>query len=149
MHSLHSFLAGGLHRATIGRRSEDTPGGGIAKSETGRGSRPVRLIVIGGLLLIAAIISATGFLLFDLRDRALDDAGRELRNLALVLAEQTSRTFQAVDLVESNFIDKLHLAQADSAEQFIALGSGEEAHTTLRNMTSSLPQLDAVALIDA
>ena len=50
-------------------------------------SRPVRLIIICGIVLIGAVIAATGGLLLNLRDRDLGESERRLSGLALVLAE--------------------------------------------------------------
>src|SRR5712672_2667696 len=62
--------------------------------------RAVHLLVVCGLLLGAAVIAGSAGMLVDLRDRALAASERELTNTALVLAEQTDRAFQAVELME-------------------------------------------------
>ena len=54
-----------------------------------------------GLLLLLAIAAATAFSVLKFRDRELADSERELSNLALVLAEQTDRTFQALELAQT------------------------------------------------
>jgi len=69
-------------------------------SPSDRHSAPIRLFVICGLLLVAAVAISTGFILSNLRSRALADSVRELENIALVLAEHTDRAFQALDLVK-------------------------------------------------
>jgi hypothetical protein len=55
-------------------------------------SRAVQLLVLCGLLLASAILAGTGIIITSLHNRVLADSERELRNLALVLAEQTDRT---------------------------------------------------------
>lgn len=70
-------------------------------------NRPIRYLVICGVALITAIVVGTAIMVGNLRDRALFDGERELKNTALILAEQIDRTFQAVDLVQSGVIEKI------------------------------------------
>src|SRR5207245_11811042 len=54
-------------------------------------SRAVQLLVLCGFLLASAILAGTRFIVASLHHRVLADNERELRNLALVLAEQADR----------------------------------------------------------
>jgi hypothetical protein len=63
-------------------------------------SRLVLLVCLCGLLVVGVIAAGTGVLLSTLRERALDHEKRELQSLALAVAEQTDRTFQAIELVQ-------------------------------------------------
>src|SRR5262252_9755700 len=69
---------------------------------------PVRWFLMCGVLLVAAVAIGTGLILFNLRERALSDRESTLQNIALVLAEQTDRAFQAIDLVQIGLIDRMH-----------------------------------------
>jgi hypothetical protein len=51
------------------------------------------------LLFIAAIAVCTAAMVDSFRDRVLADIERELKNTALILAEQIDRSFQAIDSV--------------------------------------------------
>ena len=68
-------------------------------------SRPIMLFVVSGIALIAVIAMGAAITIFNLRDRALSGAETGLRNLALVLAEQTNRNFQAAELVQKTLTD--------------------------------------------
>src|SRR3954470_13317495 len=72
-----------------------------AKPAVIRRFRAAHWLVVCGLLLGAVVVGGTAWVLLDLRDRALVASERELANTALVLAEQTDRAIQAVELMES------------------------------------------------
>src|ERR1700733_11530286 len=65
-----------------------------------------------GLLAIMAIVVT--FIVFQLRTTALEEAKRNIGNLAIVLAEQTARSVQTIDLILRDFQDNLRAAQVDS-----------------------------------
>src|ERR1700683_4931609 len=57
-----------------------------------------RLWFICGLLIVTTLVVGRA-VIWQLRSYAIADTRRELTNLGTVLAEQTSRTIQSVDLV--------------------------------------------------
>src|SRR4051812_21562129 len=61
--------------------------------------RPVILPIVCAIALITAIAAGTAILLLGLRDRALANSEREMKNTALILAEQSDRAFQTLELV--------------------------------------------------
>ena len=60
---------------------------------------PLRLLYAGAGVLIVVLLVGSALIISQLRDRALVDEQRNLRNLSLTMAEQGDRVFQAVDLV--------------------------------------------------
>src|SRR5258707_117139 len=64
-------------------------------------SRPITAPVAWGVALLTAITIVTAILVSHFRDHALAATERELGNVALILAEQTDRAFQAVELAQS------------------------------------------------
>ncbi len=112
-------------------------------------NRPIRYLVICGVALITAIVVGTAIMVGNLRDRALFDGERELKNTALILAEQIDRTFQAVDLVQSGVIEKIQSLGIDSSEDFTRRMSSEDVHLMLKTSTSGLVQIYALSLINA
>src|SRR4051812_2707123 len=63
-------------------------------------SRPITLLIIGAVVLIAAVVLGTAAMIFDMRNRALTDNERELRNISLVVAAQVDRIFDGAERVE-------------------------------------------------
>jgi signal transduction histidine kinase len=112
-------------------------------------SRPIQLLLVCGLVLVAAIAISTAFLLSNLREQALADSERELQNIALVLAEQADRTFQALELVQTSLIERMQSHGIDSREEYQREVSGHDMHLILKDKIDTLPQVDAVAVIDA
>ena len=70
-------------------------------------SRPIRLIIICGIILVGVVIAATVGLNLVLRDRALAEKERTLESLALVLAEQIDRSFQSIELIQTAVIERM------------------------------------------
>src|SRR4029450_8489918 len=60
-------------------------------------SRPALLLILSGVLLIVAIGLFAGLTVYQLRDRALAKAERELSNTALILAEHSNGIFQSIE----------------------------------------------------
>ena len=128
--------ASGAHRPVIGNL------GRAGKLN----SRPAMVFIASGIALIAAIAIGAVITIFNLRDRALSGAETELRNLALVLAEQTDRSFQAVELVQKALIDRMQLLEIATSEDYERRMSGKDTHLLLKDIIRGLPQIDAVAM---
>ncbi len=112
-------------------------------------NRPIRYLILCGALLIAAIVVSTAIMVGNLRDRALFESERELKNTALILAEEIDRTFQAVDLVQSSVIEKIQSLGISSNEDYARRMSGQDVHLMLKASTSGLVQIYAISLINA
>ena len=101
------------------------------------------------MTLIAAIVISTAIMVSNLRDHALSDSERELKNTTLILAEQIDRMFQAVDLVQSSVIEKIQSLGIASSDDYSRRMSGEDVHLMLKASTSGLVQVYALSLINA
>src|SRR5437899_530381 len=112
-------------------------------------SRAVQLLVLCGLLLASAIWAGTSFIVASLHNGVLADNERELRNLALVLAEQTDRTFQALEVVQTSLIERSQALGVASSEDYRREMSGHDIHVLLKDKIQSMPHVDVVGLIDA
>jgi diguanylate cyclase (GGDEF)-like protein/PAS domain S-box-containing protein len=112
-------------------------------------NRPIRYLILCGVTLIAAIMIGTAIMADNLRDRALHESDRELKNTALILAEQIDRSFQAIDLVQSSVIDKIQALGIASSEDYARQMSSEDVHQMLKASTSGLVQAYAISLINA
>jgi diguanylate cyclase (GGDEF)-like protein len=110
-------------------------------------SRPILLLVLGCIVVAAAVTVTAVLLLSNLRDRAIADSERELQNTALILAAQTDRAFQAVDLVESSVLERMR--SLVSSEDFDRELSNYDTHIVLKEKLTGLPHIDVVALVDS
>jgi PAS domain S-box-containing protein len=116
------------------------------RTQSFRASR--RLSVVGvGLLIVIVIIAIVA--VWDRRQEAIARSRQEVINLSLVLAEQTARSIQAVDLVLEEVTAAALHSGADDPEQFARLMGTQEIHRLLADRIKSLPQSDMIGLIDA
>jgi PAS domain S-box-containing protein len=106
--------------------------------------RSGRFIVILAAIAVATIATMTGLLLWQLRGQELRHAQAETVSLSRILAEETTRSLQSVDLALDLALDRLQ--QADK----LGLGIDEFAiHAMLRSRIEGMPQLRSVFLADA
>ncbi len=109
------------------------------------GSR--RRVVAGVIALSAVCMAAAAIATVQLRDQALAVAGAQSGGLALVLANQTERAFDAVEALQSGLIEEIRQADIRTPEAFRAHMTGLAIHNDLRLRASLLPQLDAITAI--
>src|SRR5262249_10131777 len=111
--------------------------------------RPIILLVTCGISLIAAVALGIAALAFHFRDRALADTQRELSNTALILADQSDRAFQALDLVQQSLIDRMQALGIASKEDYKRQMSGVDVHLLLKDKINGLPHVASLALFNA
>jgi len=99
--------------------------------------------------LIGLAVIAIGVVINSLRQDAISDAKTEIGNIAAVLAEQTSRSVQAIDLVMIELQERLDSLGLRSVDEFRTRADGADTHYLLRERLARLPQADVVALLDA
>lgn len=109
---------------------------------------PIRVLNAAGLLIAAAILLATGIVILQERARTVRDAERGLAKLNVLLADQTSRAMQGVDLVLSSLLDRFRAQGIRDPEAFGRLGSNYQTHELLRTKMSGLSQIDALSVVD-
>jgi len=121
------------------------------KPDKGRAHRPRsawHLIFIGSLLITVTIVTA-GLEVWEQYRGRIDREVTDTRNLAIVLAEQTARAFQAVDLVLQEAQTMVRAADITDPEQFARRMATEDVHHFFLDRLHSLPQANAVSLIDS
>lgn len=109
-----------------------------------RASRHLSLVGIG---LLVVILVAAGTAVWDRRVEAVARSEQEMANLGILLAEQTARSIQAVDLVLQEVQGMVAAAGVDSPAQFERAMGSEEIHRLLADRLKLLPQADAIALV--
>jgi diguanylate cyclase (GGDEF)-like protein len=101
------------------------------------------LVAIAAGLLGAAVL-AIGLTVWWLRLDAIDDATKDSDHLAIVLAEQTNRAVQSIDLVLDEIQKRLENLGARTQDNF---GHLQQDKTTYHSLTDSLSHLSQAALI--
>jgi PAS domain-containing protein len=100
-------------------------------------------------LIVVTTLAAGGVVIWELRRTAVASAERELTNLGIVLAEQTSRTMQSVDLILQEVQSRAALMGVSTPDEFRGELSSEYIHRFLTSHVHNLPQADAIVLLDA
>ena len=134
--------------AQMVRSSTNIAGPGRGTPQTAQpATNPNRRLILLCVMLIGAIIAGTVVLLSYTRKRALIDTQRELANMALILAAQTSRTLEAIDLVEDSVAVHVRALGITSPKEFDARMATSNVHAMLRDKISGLPFVDTLTVI--
>ena len=72
--------------------------------ETANHRNPLNLLILGGILLIAAIAIGTSFTIVSFRQRTLLNSERELQNTVLLLARHFDRELDNLDAIQRDFV---------------------------------------------
>ncbi|MBV9551951.1 MAG: PAS domain S-box protein [Alphaproteobacteria bacterium] len=107
-----------------------------------------RGLALSGLLFIAIMLIAACLAIWNLREDRIANEMRDGQRLGVVLAEQTARTIQAVDLVVQQTQGMIQSKGVQAPDQFRERLATEEVHVYLVSRLKNLPQADALALID-
>src|SRR3954464_1627912 len=112
---------------------------GLPSSEgMGRLSRATLVLVVCGALIALALSAGAAAVLFNLRINAIEDSERELRNMVLVLSEQTDRTLQSVELIQTSLVETTQRLQLATPSDFRSQLAGEAVHVMLQHKLSGL-----------
>ena len=114
------------------------PGGPVVQ-HAGAFSSPSRSLIWLGAVLIAVSLLGLGFVLWHMRELALDKAKTDLRRLALSQAELTAAALKGADLALVGVVNDLRRGPKDA----------ESRHRTLQSMVATLPQLNNLFVVDA
>jgi len=88
-------------------------------------SRQTRWLLTAAGLVIAAIVVAVSVLLWNLRNDQIARSEEDLESLVLVLSEQIDRTFQSIELLQRDIIERVDSLDIASPEQFAAFVKSE------------------------
>lgn len=93
---------------------------------------PIRWLILGGALLIAAITIGTTIMAGNFRERALSSAERELENTVLLLARHFDRQLSDFIVVQEDIAAQIRSAGITSPVDFKAQMSTFETHEALK-----------------
>ena len=124
------------------------PAGGKRLPFLSRAS-PAALLLASKIAIGLVIAATTGLLVVHQREHALAEADHEQRRLSLILADQAERAFEAVELVQTGLATRVEHDGIRTQEAFRRFMSEPAMHDELRGRGRTLPQLDAITVIDA
>lgn len=102
-----------------------------------------------GVALIVITLFGAAVTIWDLRREAIEDYRQHMASLGVVLAEQTARYVQVVDLALQDVAARSAALGIATPEQFVRQLGDERSHAFLRGRVNNLPQTGAIILIDA
>src|ERR1700675_1223525 len=81
-------------------------------------SSPIRWLILGGALLIAAIMVGTTIMAGNFRERALNSSERELENTVLLLARHFDQQLEDFEVVQKDLIAYMRSSGIATAENY-------------------------------
>ncbi|MBR1120718.1 EAL domain-containing protein [Bradyrhizobium lablabi] len=113
-----------------------------------RGS-PIRWLILGGTLLIAAIAVGATVMASNFRERALRNAERELDNTVLLLARHFDQQLEDFEVVQKDLIDYMRVNGIATPENYRRQMSTEAIHLMLKSKMSALSYVGGINVFDA
>src|SRR5208282_1294249 len=110
---------------------------------------PLFLLLVGAVVLIAAIIGTNLVFLANFRENSLQNAEADLSRHTLTLDEQADRSFKSLDLVLSSVGDYMGRKGVNDSQSYHRIVTDYDTYLFLKEKITGLPQVDAVTLIDA
>src|SRR4029077_15214173 len=89
-------------------------------------SRPITILAVCGIVLVAAIAVSAAMAAWHFRGRALSDRQRELQNLAATIAQHVDQQLQGVELVQKGVIDYAQSLGPTSGDDYRRQMSGRD-----------------------
>ena len=110
---------------------------------------PIRWLVAGGGLLVAAIAIGATVMVGNFRERALDSSKRELENTVLLLSRHFDQQLEDFGTVQNDLIAYMRSSGVDSVEHYKRRMSGPDLHLMLRAKLSALSYVGGVNVFDS
>ena len=107
-----------------------------------------RIILLAGVLIVISII-ATALTLWRQREDTIAGVAQSSSNIATILAEQTSHTVQAMDLVLIELVGRAHRRNIHSKEDMGRELNTRTMYNFLKERLGRLPQADVISIVDA
>jgi diguanylate cyclase (GGDEF)-like protein len=95
-------------------------------------SGPIRWLILGGMLLIAATAIGTAAVVYDFRERALNSTERELENTVLLLARHFDEKFEDFATVQTDIVTQIEKSGITSPDSFRNQMATLEMHEVLK-----------------
>ena len=110
---------------------------------------PIRWLILGGMLLIAAIAIGATIMAGNFRERALRNSERELENTVLLLARHFDQQLEDFEVVQKDLITFMRSSGIATAENYKRRMSTEEIHLMLKSKMDALSYVGGINVFDA
>jgi diguanylate cyclase (GGDEF)-like protein len=112
-------------------------------------SRLIGWSIASAIVLIAIIAIAAGASIFQSYERAIERAERELQNTSFVLAAKIDSTFEVIERVQANVMERIDAARVSSSADFEQRFSGYDTHLMLKDKLLGLSHVGTFTLVNA
>src|SRR4051812_36863997 len=110
---------------------------------------PIRWLILGGTLLIAAIAIGATVMAGNFRDRALRSSERELENTVLLLARHFDQQLEDFQVVQKDLIAFMRSSGIATPENYKRRMSGHDVHLMLTSKIEALSYVGGINVFDA
>ena len=110
---------------------------------------PIRWLILGGALLIAAIAIGATFMAGNFRERALRNSERELENTVLLLARHFDQQFEDFQVVQKDLIAFMRSSGIATVENYKRRMSCHDIHLMLKSKIDALSYVGGINVFDA
>jgi diguanylate cyclase (GGDEF)-like protein len=110
---------------------------------------PIRRLILGGALLIAAIALGTAIMASNFRERALNDSERELGNTVLLLAHHFDQQFEEFEAVQKDLVVYMRSTGIATTEAFKRQMSSQDMHEMLKSKGNGSSDVAGVNIFDS
>lgn len=110
---------------------------------------PLIWLILGGVVLIAAIIAGTAIAVLNFRERALNNTERELQNNVLLLSRHFDRELHDFEAVQGEVVRRIQEFAVSSPDMFRDRISGSAFHKTLEAMVGATSDTAGVNVFDS
>jgi diguanylate cyclase (GGDEF)-like protein/PAS domain S-box-containing protein len=110
---------------------------------------PIRWLILGGMLLIAAIAIGATVMAGNFRERALHNSERELENTVLLLARHFDQQLEDFEVVQKDLIAYMRSHGIATAENYKPRMSSREIHLMLKSKLDALSYVGGINVFDA
>ena len=110
---------------------------------------PIRWLILGGALLIAAIAIGATFMAGNFRERALRNSERELENTVLLLARHFDQQLEDFQVVQKDLIEFMRSSGIATVENYKPRMSSHDIHLMLKSKIDALSYVGGVNIFDA
>ncbi|MGY4479380.1 bifunctional diguanylate cyclase/phosphodiesterase [Bradyrhizobium sp. USDA 3364] len=126
------------------------PNGGTSFNITSViGSGPIRWLILGGAVLMAAIAIGATLMAENFRERALHNSERELENTVLLLARHFDQQLDDLEVVQRDLIAFMRDNGIATQENYKRRMSAADIHAMLKSKMDALSNVGSLNVFDA
>ena len=111
-------------------------------------ANPISWLILGGVLLIAAITIGTTFMAGNFRERTLNSSKRELENTVLLLARHFEQQFEDFGAIQEDIAKYIQSAGVDTGDYRRRM-SNPDIHEMLKAKIGALSYVGGINLFDS